>query len=295
MSVVYEATSKKSGDSFAVKKIEKNIMDDKGRDLVFKEVEIMKGVEHKGVLKLYEIFEDNDSIYIVMELIEGCELFDRIVEKGFYTERDAITIVKQLIEAIEYLHARGIAHRDLKPENLLCEGTGDGEIVKICDFGLSKIVQNEEEFLSTSVGTPGYVAPEVLLCETYDISVDMWGIGVITFVLLSGYPPFYDGSGDPESDVVIEKVIGVEYDFDDECWEDVSDLAKDFVSKLLVRSPDERMSAPEALQHEWLNSAPSKTDLSNRISRRISEYNFSRRKTNQNTRDNLDVAALNRM
>lgn len=161
-----------------------------------------------------------------------------------------------MLSAVAYLHENGVAHRDLKvkqclvlfqPENLLCSGEGEDEIVKIADFGLSKQFSDQQD-LVTSCGTPGYVAPEVITCEAYDNSVDMWGIGIITYILLSGYPPFY-----ADTDLAIfDRIMNVDYDFDDECWDEVSDLAKDFIGKLLVREPEERMTAEEALAHEWL-------------------------------------------
>jgi calcium/calmodulin-dependent protein kinase I len=124
-----------------------------------------------------------------MELVDGKELFDKIVERGQYSEKDAANIVRQIISAVEYLHERGIAHRDLKPENLLSSGSDEKEVIKIADFGFSKDFTDDK--LQTSCGSPGYVAPEVLTSESYDKSVDMWSLGVIIYILLCGYPPFY--------------------------------------------------------------------------------------------------------
>lgn len=143
--------------------------------------------------------------------------------------------------------------------------------------------------MSTSCGTPGYVAPEVLLCESYNESVDMWGIGIITYILLAGYPPFYDENNPQDDTALFEKVINVDYDLDDECWDDVSDLAKDFIQHLLVKDPKERLTATEAMEHPWFKSKPKvlsnwedeslttfqEKDL--RISRRMSEYNMKRK------------------
>jgi len=270
---VREATSKADGEKFAVKIIEKSLIKEDIK-LLKREIEIMKQVEHKNILKLEEIFEDDARVYIVMELVNGSELFDRIVEKGFYSERNAMNVVSQILSAVAYLHEKGIAHRDLKPENLLCAGTDENEVVKIADFGLSKI-QKDEDMLSTSCGTPGYVAPEVLLCESYNLSVDMWGIGIITYILLAGYPPFYDETNPQDDTVLFEKVINVDYDLDDECWDDVSDLAKDFIQHLLVKDPKDRLTALEAMEHPWFKSKPKEKDL--RISRRMSEYNMKRK------------------
>jgi len=236
----------------------------------------MKKTKHNNILQLHEIYEDDENVYIVMELIEGSELFDRIVEKGFYSERDAINIVKQIVCAVSYLHDIGVVHRDLKPENLLCSGHGENEIVKIADFGLSKF-HSDEDKLMTSCGTPGYVAPEVLLSERYDKSVDMWGIGVITYILLAGYPPFYDENDNEDETGLFEKVINVEYDFEDECWDEISDLAKEFISALLQRVPSNRLTATQALEHPWLSSTPEEIDISKRVTRRMSHYNLRRK------------------
>jgi len=289
-SIVVEATSKTDGEKYAVKIIDKSMIKEDIK-LLKREIDIMKKVDHKNILKLHEIYEDDTKVYIVMELINGSELFDRIVDKGFYSERNAQVVVRQILEAVNYLHAKGIAHRDLKPENLLCSGTGEDEIVKIADFGLSKI-QTEEERLMTSCGTPGYVAPEVLLCESYDQSVDMWGVGIITYILLAGYPPFYDENNPGDDTALFEKVINVEYDMDDECWDDVSELAKDFIRHLLVKDPKERLTAEQALDHQWFKSKLADKEL--RISRKMSEYNIKRKELVQAAKDGDDAATLNK-
>jgi len=233
-SIVLEAVSKEDGEKYAIKVIEKAMIDD--FEQLKREIKIMKKIEHKNVLKLYEIYEDVNHVYIVMELVEGSELFDRIVSKGYYTEKEAINVIKQILDAVRYLHENGIAHRDLKPENLLCSGEGDDEIVKIADFGLSKMFTAGEK-LMTGCGTPGYVAPEVLLSEEYDNKVDLWSIGVITYILLSGYSPFY-----AENETgLFEKIMTAEYDFDNECWDDISQPAKDFITQLLKKKSEEKI------------------------------------------------------
>jgi len=283
-SVVVEATCKEDGVKYAVKIVEKSLIQDEIK-LLRREIEIMKQVEHENILKLVEIFEDDEKVFIVMELVDGSELFDRIVNKGYYSEKSTVHVVKQILHAVQYLHEKGIAHRDLKPENLLCSGSGSHEIVKIADFGLSKLFSGDEE-LTTSCGTPGYVAPEVLMSESYDKSVDMWGIGIITYILLAGYPPFY-GDNDTQ---LFEKIMNAEYDFDDECWDDVSDLAKDFIQHLLVKNPEERFTAEQALQHEWITStAP---DKALNIHQRMSQYNLQRKEQAQrNAADGIESGA----
>jgi calcium/calmodulin-dependent protein kinase I len=276
-STVYEAIRRSDGAKFAVKIVEKTMLQEDIK-LLKREIEIMKQVDHVNILKLIEIFEDDDKVYIVMELVEGSELFDRIVDKGYYSEKSTVHIIKQILYAVRYLHQQGIAHRDLKPENLLCSGDGANDLVKIADFGLSKIFAGEKgEELQTSCGTPGYVAPEVLMSEHYDKSVDMWGIGIITYILLAGYPPFY-ADNDTQ---LFEKIMNADYDFDDECWDDVSDGAKDFIKHLLVKNPEERFNADQALEHIWITStAP---DKSLNIHQRMSQYNLARKEQAKRT------------
>jgi len=184
-----------------------------------------------------------------MELVTGGELFDRIVEKGSYSEEDAKTLVRKIVSAIEYLHSLNIAHRDLKPENLLVKSIADDTEVKIADFGLSKII-DEQKMMQTACGTPGYVAPEVLNAEGYDKEVDMWSIGVITYILLCGFPPFYSESV-PE---VFEQIMKAEFDYPEEYWADISENAKDFINSLLVVDVSKRMTARQTLEHKWLRT-----------------------------------------
>jgi len=194
-SVVYRAERKKGGEEFAVKKIDKKKVEGDDIKLLRREIQIMKKLNHANILKLFEVYEDDESFYLVMELVKGKELFDKIVERGMYSERDAANIIAQVVSAVDYLHENGIAHRDLKPENLLVEGEEEDSIVKIADFGFAKTFGGETgEKLMTSCGSPGYVAPEILTAESYDKSVDMWSVGVILYILLSGYPPFYADS-----------------------------------------------------------------------------------------------------
>ena len=186
-----------------------------------------------------------------MEFVNGKELFEKIIDRGNYSERDASNITRQIVSAIGYLHSMGIAHRDLKPENLLSTGEGINEVIKVADFGLSKDFDKDK--LSTSCGSPGYVAPEVLMCDTYDKSVDMWSIGVILYILLCGYPPFYADT-DP---ALFKKIMAVEYDFNGEGWNTVSDQAKDLIKHLLVQDPKNRYTAEQVLNHTWIKDGAS--------------------------------------
>mmetsp|Transcript_18337 Transcript_18337/g.25364 ORF Transcript_18337/g.25364 Transcript_18337/m.25364 type:complete len:334 (-) Transcript_18337:55-1056(-) len=245
-SVVVEAVRKKDSQRVAVKCIKKNMVEGDDIKLLIREVKIMKRLNHPHILKLYEVFEDETGYFLVMELVEGKELFDKIVERGQYSEKDTARIIHQIVSAVAYLHENDIAHRDLKPENLLSAGNDENEIIKIADFGFSK--NFGEEKLMTSCGSPGYVAPEVLTCESYDNSVDMWSIGVILYILLCGYPPFYADN----APALFKKIMDVQYDFDDPSWDDVSEDAKSLIKALLVKEPGSRLSAAQVLQHSWV-------------------------------------------
>lgn len=245
-SIVVEGTQKESGKKYAIKCIKKTMVEGEDIKLLRREIKIMKKVDHPNILKLFEVFEDEDEFYLVMELVDGKELFDKIVEKGQYSEKDAAHIVAQIVSAVDYLHSNGIAHRDLKPENLLSAGDADEEKIKIADFGFSK--NFGEEKLMTSCGSPGYVAPEVLTCESYDKAVDMWSVGVIIYILLCGYPPFYADN----APALFKKIMDVKYDFDDPSWDDVSEDAKNLIRHLLVKDPKERYTAQRCLEDPWV-------------------------------------------
>jgi len=249
MSIVREGIDKKTQERWAVKDIDKSIVDDLA--VLHREIDIMKKLKHKNVLQLREVFETDDKIQLVTELVSGGELFEKIVEVGSYTEPDAANIVKQVVDGVAYLHKNGVAHRDLKPENLLVGGPNEDEI-KIADFGLSKSFGGGPETrLETSCGTPDYVAPEVLRGEVYDHSVDLWSVGVITYILLCGFPPFW---GESQGEL-FDKILSVSFDFPDPEWKDVSEEAKDFIKKLLVKDPGERWTAEKTLSHPWIKDA----------------------------------------
>ena len=182
-----------------------------------------------------------------MELVTGGELFDRIVEKGSYSERDAAYVIMKITSAVKYLHDRGIVHRDLKPENLLYATESLESEIKLADFGLSTLV-SEEDMLRTACGTPGYVAPEVLKNKGYTKAVDMWSIGVIMYILLCGFPPFYEEN----TAQLFEQIMAGRYDFPDPYWTNISPSAKELIQKLLVVDAEGRYTADQVLAHPWI-------------------------------------------
>lgn len=250
-SIVREAVNKATKEKVAVKFIEKKFVDQDELKLLQREIDIMARVQHKNVLRLFEIFDTAQQLSLVMELVNGGELFYKIVDKGSYSELEARDIVRQLVEGVDYLHNQGIAHRDLKPENLLCSEMDDGKmVIKIADFGLSKTFSGESA-LETSCGTPDYAAPEVLRMDgAYDKSVDLWSIGVITYVLLCGFPPFYGKS----QAQLFEKILNADFEFPEPEWTQISAEAKDFINHLLVLDVKQRYNTKQCLEHPWLKA-----------------------------------------
>ena len=163
-----------------------------GKEVFDTELSVLQRVKHKYIIQLVEVFETEDKLYMVMELATGGELFDRVISKGNFFESDAVRDLKMVIEGVAYLHSLGIAHRDLKPENLLYYHPGNDSRLMITDFGLSHILNGPDHFMNTTCGTPEYIAPEILARNLYSVQVDMWAIGVITYILLSGTMPFDD-------------------------------------------------------------------------------------------------------
>lgn len=241
---VRKAKCLKTGFHFAVKSVVKKSISDVAA--FQKEFEIARSMDHPNIVKIYETFEDHRSIYLVMELCEGGELFDRICDLGHLTEPQAAVLVQQFCRALCYVHEQGVCHRDLKPENFIFvnKGAVDESPVKLIDFGLSARKQPDKP-LTTPVGTAFYVAPEVL-SQSYGFACDMWSVGVIMFCLLCGHPPF--GGTDAE---ILRKVKAGNWQFKGEVWLHVSDDAKDLITKLLEMRPENRLTAEQALEHHW--------------------------------------------
>lgn len=216
------------------------------------EVAILREIDHPNVIKFYDYFEDDieataePMAYIVTEILEGGELFDRIVERTYYSEFEARKVIQILLDVMMHLHDKNIVHRDLKPENLLLKSLKNDHSLKVADFGFA--ARASGAVLSTQCGTPNYVAPEIIRNDKYGCEVDMWSVGVLTFVLLGGYPPFHN---DIQAEL-FKRIKSADYHFDPQYWNVVTVDAKDFISKLLVPDPTKRLTARQAMVHPWL-------------------------------------------
>ncbi|XP_077373825.1 calcium/calmodulin-dependent protein kinase 1Db isoform X1 [Festucalex cinctus] len=245
-SEVVMAREKTTGKMVAIKCIPKKAL--KGKEMSLEnEIAVLRKIKHENIVALEDIYESSNHLYLIMQLVSGGELFDRIVEKGFYTEMDASRLIRQVLDAVNYLHSMGIVHRDLKPENLLYFSPHDESKIMISDFGLSKM-EGTGDVMATACGTPGYVAPEVLAQKPYSKAVDCWSIGVIAYILLCGYPPFYDENDSK----LFEQILKADYEFDAPYWDDISDSAKDFISSLMEKDPEKRFTCDQALEHPWI-------------------------------------------
>jgi len=206
-----------------------------------------------------------------MKLMTGGELFDRIVEKEHYSEKEAADTLRPIIDAIRYCHLMGIAHRDLKPENLLYATSDPNSIIKITDFGLAKVINND--LMTTACGTPGYVAPEILVGGGYDMAVDYWSIGVILYVMLCGFPPFSEETNEKLFDAIKKG----EYEFPSPHWDQITDYAKDLIKKLLVVDPAKRLDADGILKHPWIVGDVTPRKGLPTVTAKIKEFNAKRR------------------
>ncbi|XWS42170.1 hypothetical protein CRYUN_Cryun17cG0145100 [Craigia yunnanensis] len=255
----YVATDKENGDRVAVKKIEKNkmVLPIAVED-VKREVNILEALQgHENVVQFYNAFEDDTYVYIVMELCEGGELLDRILAKkgSRYSEKDAAVVVRQMLKVAAECHLRGLVHRDMKPENFLFKSTREDSPLKATDFGLSDFIRPGKRFQDI-VGSAYYVAPEVLKRRSGPES-DVWSIGVITYILLCGKRPFWDKT----EDGIFKEVLKNKPDFRRKPWPTISNSAKDFVKKLLVKDPRARLTAAQALSHPWVREGGNASEI----------------------------------
>ncbi|XP_022431321.1 MAP kinase-interacting serine/threonine-protein kinase 1 isoform X1 [Monodon monoceros] len=271
---VQGAVSLQNGKEYAVKIIEKHAGHSRSR--VFREVETLYQCQgNKNILELIEFFEDDTRFYLVFEKLQGGSILTHIQKQKQFNEREASRVVQDVAAALDFLHTKGIAHRDLKPENILCESPEKVSPVKICDFDLGSGVKLNNSCtpittpeLTTPCGSAEYMAPEVVEVFTdkatfYDKRCDLWSLGVVLYIMLSGYPPFVGHCGADcgwdRGEVctvcqnkLFESIQEGKYEFPDKDWAHISNEAKDLISKLLVRDVKQRLSAAQVLQHPWV-------------------------------------------
>lgn len=271
----------------AVKIVNRTGLSEEDEQSLRGEVAILQRLHHKNIVHAKDFFEEPKHFYVILEYVDGGELFDRIVQKTVYSENDARDLVVVLLRAIKYCHDLNIVHRDLKPENLLLTSKSEDADVKIADFGFA--VEAEGCTLTDACGTPAYIAPEILLAKPYGKPCDMWSFGVILFVLLGGYPPFHDEN----QSKLLKKIKKCEYEFHEDYWGQVSDEAKDLIKKLLNPDMFERVTVDQALAHPWC------TQSADQLAARSLDNNLKQLKTYQKTRKLKKavraVIAVNRM
>ncbi|GLH06934.1 Obscurin [Gryllus bimaculatus] len=246
---VYRCRERATGLQLAAKVVATPRRED--RRNVEREVDVMRQLRHPRLIQLYDAFDNGKVMCVVLELIEGGELFERVIDDDFIlTEKACTVFMRQICEGIEFVHKQNILHLDLKPENILCL-TKTGNRIKIIDFGLARKFDPTKK-LQVLFGTPEFVAPEVVNFDQIGFGTDMWSVGVICYVLLSGLSPFM-GETDIET---MANVTIAKYDFDDEVFNEISTEAKDFIQQLLIKEKDERMTASQCLSHRWLQRKP---------------------------------------
>ena len=247
--VVRKGIKKDNGETYAIKIIDKEQMGETEVENLYNELKIMSLIDHPNIVRVYEYYECHGVVFIVMELMQGGELFDRIVEYEHYTEKQAAEAFRPIVDAVRYCHSLGIVHRDLKPENLLYTTQDENAMIKVSDFGFAKfLIPKVQEQLFTACGTPSYVAPEIINSQGYDIKVDCWSLGVILYVMLCGFPPFYAD----DNDTLFRLIKESDFEFPSPYWDNVSDSAKDLIKNLLVVDSHKRLTTEEILKHPWL-------------------------------------------
>ncbi|XP_052267360.1 calcium/calmodulin-dependent protein kinase type II delta chain-like isoform X19 [Dreissena polymorpha] len=256
-SIVRRCVLKSTGQEFAAKII--NTKKLSARDVAMctretdhqkleREARICRLLKHPNIVRLHDSIQDEGFHYLVFDLVTGGELFEDIVAREFYSEADASHCMQQILESVNYCHLHGIVHRDLKPENLLLASKAKGAAVKLADFGLAIEVQGDQQAWFGFAGTPGYLSPEVLRKDPYGKPVDVWACGVILYILLVGYPPFWD---EDQHRLYAQIKVGA-YDYPSPEWDTVTPEAKNLINSMLTVNPSKRITAQEALKHPWI-------------------------------------------
>uniref|UniRef100_A0A4W6DYG8 calcium/calmodulin-dependent protein kinase n=1 Tax=Lates calcarifer TaxID=8187 RepID=A0A4W6DYG8_LATCA len=247
-SVVRRCMKISTGQEYAAKIINTKKLSARDHQKLEREARICRLLKHPNIVRLHDSISEEGFHYLVFDLVTGGELFEDIVAREYYSEADASHCIQQILESVNHCHINGIVHRDLKPENLLLASKLKGAAVKLADFGLAIEVQGDQQAWFGFAGTPGYLSPEVLRKDPYGKPVDMWACGVILYILLVGYPPFWD----EDQHRLYQQIKAGAYDFPSPEWDTVTPEAKDLINKMLTINPAKRVTATDALKHPWI-------------------------------------------
>ncbi|KAM4599082.1 calcium/calmodulin-dependent protein kinase type II subunit gamma isoform 9-T9 [Fundulus diaphanus] len=247
-SVVRRCVKKSTGQEYAAKIINTKKLSGRDHQKLEREARICRMLKHPNIVRLHESISEEGFHYLVFDLVTGGELFEDIVAREYYSEADASHCINQILESISHIHQHDIVHRDLKPENLLLASKMKGAAVKLADFGLAIEVQGDQQAWFGFAGTPGYLSPEVLRKDPYGKPVDIWACGVILYILLVGYPPFWD----EDQHKLYQQIKAGAYDFPSPEWDTVTPEAKNLINQMLTINPAKRITADQALKHPWV-------------------------------------------
>jgi len=247
-SVVKRCVQRHTGLEFAAKIINTKKLSARDFQKLEREARICRKMQHPNIVRLHDGIQEESFHYLVFDLVTGGELFEDIVAREFYSEADASHCIQQILESVNHCHSNGVVHRDLKPENLLLASKSKGAAVKLADFGLAIEVQGDQQAWFGFAGTPGYLSPEVLKKEPYGKPVDIWACGVILYILLVGYPPFWD----EDQHRLYAQIKAGAYDYPSPEWDTVTPEAKNLINQMLTVNPAKRIRAEEALKHPWI-------------------------------------------
>uniref|UniRef100_A0AAY4B4U2 calcium/calmodulin-dependent protein kinase n=1 Tax=Denticeps clupeoides TaxID=299321 RepID=A0AAY4B4U2_9TELE len=248
-SVVRRCVKVLTGQEYAAKIINTKKLSARDHQKLDREARICRLLKHPNIVRLHDSISEEGHHYLIFDLVTGGELFEDIVAREYYSEADASHCIQQILEAVLHCHQMGVVHRDLKPENLLLASKSKGAAVKLADFGLAIEVEGEQQAWFGFAGTPGYLSPEVLRKDPYGKAVDLWACGVILYILLVGYPPFWD----EDQHRLYQQIKAGAYDFPSPEWDTVTPEAKDLINKMLTINPAKRITAAEALKHPWIS------------------------------------------
>ncbi|XP_009305639.1 calcium/calmodulin-dependent protein kinase type II subunit gamma isoform X28 [Danio rerio] len=247
-SVVRRCVKKSTGQEYAAKIINTKKLSARDHQKLEREARICRLLKHPNIVRLHDSIAEEGFHYLVFDLVTGGELFEDIVAREYYSESDASHCINQILESVSHIHQHDIVHRDLKPENLLLASKMKGAAVKLADFGLAIEVQGDQQAWFGFAGTPGYLSPEVLRKDPYGKPVDIWACGVILYILLVGYPPFWD----EDQHKLYQQIKAGAYDFPSPEWDTVTPEAKNLINQMLTINPAKRITADQALKHPWV-------------------------------------------